>query len=79
MNPPHQETVGELLDNSAEKKIWEWKKGFRTGTSDPIFQDFHVMTGMNLSPDEVDNLSEYRFQSYIRLLQLKSKEESKQE
>ena len=76
-NPSPGITVKKALDTSAEAKVWEWKKGFRKGqgTSDPVFQDYILMDGMNLNYDEVSNLPETVFQSLMRIINLRAKED----
>ena len=61
----------DLLDDNIKTKMKEWKKGFKTGTSDPFFAEYIVMFEMHWSMSDIDEMSEFEFLSMQKLLQMK--------
>lgn len=53
-------------------KIIEWKKGFHSGTTDPFFAEYIIMSEMKWTLNEVDETPEYDLLMLQKLLQTKN-------
>ena len=62
----------DILDDPKKQRIIEWHKGFTKGTSDPLFQEYIMMTEINWSWDDIYNIPEREYLGTHKILQIKS-------
>jgi len=58
-------------DNIADRII-EWKKGFRSGTTDPFFAEYIIMSEMKWTIQDIDETPEFDLLLLQKLLQTKN-------
>lgn len=61
-----------LIKDNITDRVVEWKKGFRTGTSDPFFAEYIIMSEMKWSMIDIDETPEFDILMLQKLLQTKN-------
>ena len=61
-----------LKKDNITDRILEWKKGFRTGTTDSFFAEYIIMSEMGWTLHDIDETSEFDLLMLQKLLQTKN-------
>lgn len=61
-----------LLEDNIKNRIIEWKRGFKSGTTDPFFAEYIIMSEMKWTMKDIDEMSEFDFLMLQKLLQTKN-------
>ena len=63
---------------TAEERNYQWARGVKTGTYDETFREYAIMKEMHWSWDDLENIPEVTYASFVRIMNLEAKERAKE-